>query len=162
MVAIVATSYFVYKNGLLSCKNKTAKDNDSSQLPYGWSQVVDEVSGKTYYYNGLTGETLWEKPREWNGCESNPMADLQLQQMTSEGGTNWTSVEHSVLGYGAEASALAYGYGSATSTEVIQQHSHSYMHAEGSNIRTSESKGGFDENETSESSDDEEQNIRSV
>jgi len=34
----------------------------TSDLPPGWKVVVDEASGKTYYYNSASGETQWQKP----------------------------------------------------------------------------------------------------
>jgi len=30
----------------------------------GWSEAVDTQSGKTYYYNSLSGVSSWERPRE--------------------------------------------------------------------------------------------------
>jgi len=43
--------------------NSTVDDNvGSSKLPDGWSQDIDEASGRTYYYNMATGETSWEPP----------------------------------------------------------------------------------------------------
>eukprot|EP00937_MAST-01D_sp_MAST-1D-sp2_P001627 g1627.t1 len=31
-------------------------------LPRGWNETVDEVSGRTYFYNAATGATSWERP----------------------------------------------------------------------------------------------------
>lgn len=41
--------------------NQNQKDADDL-LPDGWIEVLDEVSGKLYYYHEESGETSWEKP----------------------------------------------------------------------------------------------------
>ena len=32
--------------------------------PAEWKELPDDASGKTYYYNSLTGETTWESPAQ--------------------------------------------------------------------------------------------------
>ena len=34
----------------------------STDLPMGWTEVIDPSSGQTYYYNSTTEETSWERP----------------------------------------------------------------------------------------------------
>ena len=34
----------------------------SETLPPGWTQSVSRKTGKTYYYNTITGESQWERP----------------------------------------------------------------------------------------------------
>ena len=31
-------------------------------LPYGWIQGIDPASGYTYYHNGHTGGSQWQRP----------------------------------------------------------------------------------------------------
>ena len=37
-------------------------NNTSSSLPEGWSEHVDKESGKTYWWNSQTNESVWENP----------------------------------------------------------------------------------------------------
>eukprot|EP00980_Cylindrotheca_fusiformis_P026306 scaffold15772_cov162-Cylindrotheca_fusiformis.AAC.8 len=45
---------------------KVVDDNtagvSSQDLPLGWEEVIDETTGKTYYYHKATQETSWEMP----------------------------------------------------------------------------------------------------
>lgn len=49
-------------------EDDAAGDDDAgaaaSDLPEGWIEVPDEASGAVYFYNNLTGESMWEKPTE--------------------------------------------------------------------------------------------------
>ena len=50
-----------------------------------WSEVLDEGSGQTYYFNTITGESQWEKPDDFDGPEEAvelPPSDSHLQDVT--------------------------------------------------------------------------------
>ena len=44
------------RSSVVSCCQRT--------LPQGWREVIDEASGKPYYYNSASGVTQWEAPVE--------------------------------------------------------------------------------------------------
>jgi len=44
------------RSSVVSCCQRT--------LPQGWREVIDEASGKPYYYNSASGVTTWEAPVE--------------------------------------------------------------------------------------------------
>lgn len=35
----------------------------SSTLPSGWQKLTDDLSGRQYYYNEETKESVWKPPR---------------------------------------------------------------------------------------------------
>ena len=38
------------------------RDDAGSHLPPGWSEVVEDSTGRTYFYHAESGETTWERP----------------------------------------------------------------------------------------------------
>ena len=45
--------------------------NDQTPLPYGWTSLTDESSGRIYFYNEGTGETSWDRPVDTVADDSN-------------------------------------------------------------------------------------------
>ena len=41
------------------------QEDESSQKMEGWSEVLDEGTGRIYYYNSITQETSWEPPSNY-------------------------------------------------------------------------------------------------
>ena len=39
-----------------------SESEDHGPLPDGWAEVDDPASGRTYYHNGVTGESSWTFP----------------------------------------------------------------------------------------------------
>ena len=42
--------------------NRSPAGGRTRGLPRGWTAAVDKSSGQTYYVNGSTGATQWERP----------------------------------------------------------------------------------------------------
>ncbi len=60
-----------------------------------WSEVLDEDSGETYFFNTITGESQWEKPDDFDGADATvelTPPDSHLQEVTvppEEDPANW-------------------------------------------------------------------------
>jgi hypothetical protein len=53
----------------------------AAAVPSRWSEVLDEGSGETYYFNTITGERLWEKPDDFDGAEAaNPPINIFIDK----------------------------------------------------------------------------------
>ena len=50
------------KNKFATTSNKNTEKNKKKNLPDNWKELVDEKSGKKYFYNVITKETSWERP----------------------------------------------------------------------------------------------------
>jgi hypothetical protein len=59
----------------------------SSSLPPDWKALVDEASGKSYYWNTKTNETKWEMPTATAAASSQPYEE--------ELPPGWVEVVHS-------------------------------------------------------------------
>ena len=43
--------------------NTNLRGKRTSTLPAGWQKLTDELSGRQYYYNQSTKESVWQSPR---------------------------------------------------------------------------------------------------
>ena len=59
-----------------------AAGTSSPQLPAGWTQHLHQESGKTYYYNKVTGVSSWSIPID-QGKAATPSQDVKQQEATS-------------------------------------------------------------------------------
>jgi len=50
------------ENSLANNDTAVEVSHEDSELPPGWVEVVDRVSGKSFYFNELEGLSMWEKP----------------------------------------------------------------------------------------------------
>jgi hypothetical protein len=92
-----------------------------SQLPPGWSAVVDARTGQTYYVNAATGETSWSVPRAlphgWVAHTSDASGATYYHN-ASTGATSWThpADDAPALVGGAAAAAQLSNSGSGSAS----------------------------------------------
>jgi hypothetical protein len=58
-----------YRSGLLFSSRKPMSENQ-------WWELYDQSTGKNYYYNGLTGDTVWVRPSD--DADIIPLTKLQV------------------------------------------------------------------------------------
>eukprot|EP01039_Chlorochromonas_danica_P001680 gene1680-1834_t len=70
----------------------------------GWERVIDEGSGREYYFNTITGETTWDPPAEMEAPQESQVEEYGQQQQESfhaaaesEGG-EWSEVVDETTG----------------------------------------------------------------
>ena len=74
-------------------RSETEPTKFPSNLPDGWSEIVDPSSGRTYYYNSITQDTSWEYPfrqreesithTELENQSEDAMVDTTIQEIAS-------------------------------------------------------------------------------
>ena len=72
-----------------TCETKPDVVPDSSPLPPGWGEVIDESSGRIYYYNSITQETSWDQPKGSEDVDHGTPSDLdttieEIRQVSSQ------------------------------------------------------------------------------
>eukprot|EP00934_Nitzschia_sp_Nitz4_P008522 Nitzschia sp. Nitz4//scaffold34_size148208//91553//101858//NITZ4_002988-RA/size148208-snap-gene-0.209-mRNA-1//1//CDS//3329548819//8512//frame0 len=65
--------------------NAYGEDGGSSDLPDGWTEIIDEDSGKVYYLNELENTTTWEKPTT---TETAPEVPTEFSSSYDKGASN--------------------------------------------------------------------------
>ena len=74
----------MYAEILLSYFSQAKKNVDlpigrrSSTLPAGWHKMTDDTSGRLYYYNENTKESVWKPPRTSVFIENIPPQKVSL------------------------------------------------------------------------------------
>lgn len=49
---------------LYTLLNLCIEHSEDAPLPEGWTELIDEATGKHYYYNTLDGSTTFDRPSE--------------------------------------------------------------------------------------------------
>ena len=57
-----------------------------------WSAVVDDASGQTYYFNGVSGESQWEKPESWVDEETEDLPAAPPEEEEAPSLSQWSEV----------------------------------------------------------------------
>jgi Sec23-binding domain of Sec16/WW domain len=64
VVDIVGENFSVVDNLSSRQVDSLDKDDSASNLPPGWSKIVDKASGQIYFYCEVDGSTSWDPPRQ--------------------------------------------------------------------------------------------------
>jgi hypothetical protein len=69
---MISSSNDALSDGIINEEEVHADLVTDDDLPFGWEELVDPLSGTTYFYNTNSGETIWERPNGENIMEGEP------------------------------------------------------------------------------------------
>jgi hypothetical protein len=101
------------------------KSTQNEALKSGWTECFDQTSGYPYYYNTITGESSWEKPRNFiERVEPAPAKYAPENQMTNSGTQNTVSNRWGSQRAQAKATTHAASTAASSASKRVNRNAH--------------------------------------